>query len=129
MQKTNLIALAALSLALTAPLLPAFAQSAPPPTTAPAHGHRGGRLAKLADELALTDAQKTQLKPILQDARQQAKAIKDDTTLTPDARKAKMKDLQKSTRSQMLSILTPEQRAKLKSINQAKRQAKENAGA
>ena len=121
MQKPNFLLLTALSLALTAPLVPAFAQFAP------GHGQHSGRLKKLAAELNLTDAQKAQLQPILQSARQQAQAIKADTTLTTDARKAKLKDLQKSTRTQMMAILTPAQRVQLKAINKAKREAKKTA--
>jgi Spy/CpxP family protein refolding chaperone len=118
MQKPNIFVLAALSLALAAPLLSLPAQAA--------HGQRDGkRLQKLADELSLTDAQKAQMKPVLQNARQQAKAIKDDTTLSAEDRQAKMKVLRKSTRTQTMAILTPDQRAKLKSIRQAKREAKQ----
>jgi Spy/CpxP family protein refolding chaperone len=130
MQKPNLLALAALSLsifslALAAPLVPAFAQTTPPPPPMHSPHGGGGRLKKLADELGLTDAQKAQMKPILMSARQQAQAIKKDSTLTPDARTAKLKALRKSTRQQTMAVLTPDQRAKLKSIRQAKREAKE----
>ena len=126
MQKPNFLVLAALSLALTAPLLtPAFAQFA---HTAHAHGQRSGkRLKKLAAELNLTDAQKAQLKPILQSSRQQAEAIKNNATLSEAARKSQLKDLRKSNRSQMLTILTPAQRTQLKAMRQAKRQAKNGA--
>ena len=129
MQKPTLIALAALSLALAAPLAPSFAQTPPsaPPMHGP-HGGGGGRLKKLAAELNLTDAQKAQMKPILMSSRQQMRAIQADTTLTPDAKAAKLKGLRKSTRQQTMAVLTPDQRAKLKSIRQAKREAKEDNG-
>jgi Spy/CpxP family protein refolding chaperone len=121
MQKPNIFVLAALSLALAAPLLSLPAQAAHG-----AHGQREGkRLQKLAGELGLTDAQKAQMKPVLQNARQQAKAIKDDTTLSSADRQAKIKALRKSTRTQTMAILTPDQRATLKSIRQAKRAAKQ----
>jgi Spy/CpxP family protein refolding chaperone len=128
MQKPNFLILAALSLALTAPLAPAFAQFAP------GHAHAGarikkadGRLKKLGAEIALTDAQKAQLKPILQNGHQQAEAIKNDTSLSADARKAKLKDLKKSTRTQMMAVLTPTQRTQLKAVRKEKRQAKKGA--
>jgi Spy/CpxP family protein refolding chaperone len=115
--KTFTLALATLGLAVAAPT---FAQI--PTRTAPAQGHRhgGGRLQKLAAHLGLSDAQKAQLRPILQSARQQTKAIRADATLTPAARQAKMKDLHRSTRRQMLAILTPEQRQKLKTMRPGK---------
>ena len=124
MQKPTLILLAALSLALAAPLAPSFAQSAPPPLMHSPHGGGGGRLKKLASELNLTSAQKAQIKPILKSSRQQMRAIQADTTLTPDAKTAKLRALRKSTRQQTLAILTPDQRAKWKAIRQAKRKAK-----
>ena len=126
MQKPNLLTRAALSLALAAPLIPSFAQT--PPPAPPMHGpHGGGRLKKLAGELGLTDAQKAQMKPILMSSRQQMRAIQADTTLNPNAKMAKMKALRKSTRQQTMAILTPDQRAKLKSMRQAKRESKESA--
>ena len=125
MQKPNILVLAALSLALAAPLLSTPAQAAHG-----AHGQKAGkRLQKLADELNLTDAQKAQLKPVLQNARQQTKALKDDATLSPEDRQAKLKALRKSTRQQTMAVLSPDQQAKLKSIRKAKREAKQGAPA
>lgn len=76
-------------------------------------GHHGGKLAKMATKLGLTDAQKAQLKPMMKAQHQQAKAIKADTSLTPEARKSQLKALRQTTRSQMLPLLTPDQQAKL----------------
>ncbi len=120
MQKPTVLVLAALSLALAAPFISLPAQAA--------HGtHAGKRLQKLAGELGLTDAQKAQMKPILMGSRQQVRAIQADTTLTPDAKTAKLKALRKSTNRQTMAIMTPDQRAKLKAIRQAKREAKQGA--
>ena len=114
MKKPILAALAALTLSFAVVAAPHTAQAAP---GAPGH-HGGGKLKKLSNELELTDAQKAQLRPILMGAHQQAEAIKGDTTLTPEARKTKMRELGRSTRQQMQAILTPEQREKLKAIRQ-----------
>jgi Spy/CpxP family protein refolding chaperone len=114
MKKPILAALAALTLTFAVFTAPQVAQAAPG-----AHGnHGGGKLKKLSKELELTDSQKAQLRPILMGARQQAQAIKADTALTAEARKAKMHELGRSTRDQMQAILTPEQREKLKAIRQ-----------
>lgn len=102
MNKLIPAALLALSLALA----PTFAH-------AKAGAHHGGKLAKMAAKLDLTDAQKAQLQPIVKAQHQQAKAIKADTSLTPEARKSQLKALRQTTRSQMLPLLTPDQQAKL----------------
>jgi len=104
------IALATLALGFATVSVPLFAQ------VVPGQAHGGGRLRKLNNTLGLTNAQKTQIRPILKTARQQAQAIKADASLTPEAKKAKLKEIHQSTRQQMQAILTPEQAAKLKTI-------------
>ena len=133
MQK--MIALAALSLTLTAPLASAFAQAPPPPPMhgqfggpmRGPHGGGGGRMMKMADELGLTDAQKAQMKPVLMGSRQQMMALRANTTLPPAARMAKMEAMRKSMNTQMMAILTPAQRVKLKAMRQQQRSAKAGA--
>ena len=118
----RLLALAALALA--APVVPALAQAPPPPMMhgsmgGPMHGgygHGGGRMQHMADALGLTDAQKSKLMPIAMASRQQMQALFRNPKLTPAARMAKMQAIQKSNRAKMMSILTPAQRAKLKTI-------------
>jgi Spy/CpxP family protein refolding chaperone len=67
----------------------------------------------MAEKLGLTDDQKTQIKSIHQDAKTQAKAIKSDSTLTPDQKKAKLKDLHEQTKTKTDAILTPDQKQKM----------------
>jgi len=124
MKKLLPLTLAAAAFGLAAVTTPSSAQFAPGAHLSRAHGQGGKKMQKLAASLGLTDAQKAQLKPILQSAAQQAKAIKTDTSLTPQARQAKMKDLRKSTNQQMMAVLTPDQRQKLKAMRQQRRAAK-----
>lgn len=108
--------LAAVALSLTATV--ATSTLAEP---APGQGQtrvQGGGLKKLADYLNLTDTQKAQIKPIMQSTAQQAKAIKADTSLTPAAKKAKLQELRRTAWQQVLPILTPDQRTKLKALRQ-----------
>jgi protein CpxP len=70
------------------------------------------RLQHISSELNLTDDQKQKIQPILQSEFQQAKAVKDDTSLSPDQKKAKMQDIQDSAKSQIGPVLTPDQRTK-----------------
>src|SRR6185437_15711335 len=69
------------------------ASAAAPQTQKSERGERGE---KLAQELNLTPEQKADLKSIRENERQQAKAIKNDSSLTADQKKAKFKDLRKS---------------------------------
>jgi Spy/CpxP family protein refolding chaperone len=76
------------------------------------------KLQELSSELNLTDDQKTQLKGIVQDEVQQIKAVRDDSSLSPDQKKAKVTEIRQSHKSQMSSILTPEQQKKLETIKE-----------
>lgn len=107
-------------------LAAAFAVPQPAQAASGAHGAKapGMRMKKMADALGLTEAQKAQMKPILLSARQQAMALRADTTLMPQVRQAKMKDLRKSTRQQMMAVLTPAQREKMKVLRSQQRAAK-----
>jgi len=116
------LTLAAITLGLAASLVvPNPTQAAPGahPAKAP-----GARMQKMADALGLSDAQKAQMKPIRQNAMQQMRALQVDTKLTPQAKMDKMKDIGKSVNKQMMAILTPAQREKLKAMRQQQRAAK-----
>jgi len=75
-------------------------------------------MAMLAEKLGLTDAQKAQFKQINKDTRKQGMAIRQDSSLTDDQKKRKMQDLRKESHKQMFSVLTPEQKEKLKQMRE-----------
>jgi len=77
------------------------------------------KLQKLASDLNLTDDQKTQLKPILQGEVQQLKAVHSDASLSDEQKGAKMKEIHEGAKSQINSILTPEQQQKLAAMKEA----------
>jgi len=77
------------------------------------------KLQKLSSELNLTEDQKTQLKPVLQGEVKQLKAVHDDTSLSPDQKEAKMKEIHAGAKGQIGSILTPEQQQKLAAMKEA----------
>ena len=84
--------------------------------------HQGmGQLKKLADYLGLTSDQRAQIKTIMQNTAQQVRAVRSDTSLTPDQKTAKIKDIRKDSRKQIMAILKPEQKAKLKQLRQQQR--------
>ncbi|MDQ2686663.1 MAG: hypothetical protein M3Y28_02225 [Armatimonadota bacterium] len=112
MRKLIIAALAALVIGSTLTLAPPSLAGAK--KAGAQAGHQGGkRLAKMADTLGLTDAQKAQLKPMLADAAKQTRAVRQNKSLTPEAQKAQLKAIRKTTKQKIASVLTPEQKAKL----------------
>ncbi|HWC18694.1 MAG TPA: hypothetical protein VG498_16910 [Terriglobales bacterium] len=89
-------------------------------TSQAAENKRGERGQKFAEALNLTDQQKADLKSLRENERQQAQAIKNDTSLTPEQKKAKFKELRKSSREQMMAKLTPEQQQKFKEMQKGR---------
>jgi Spy/CpxP family protein refolding chaperone len=113
------ISVALLSIFLAAAMA---AQTAPAPsdnTTAAPHQmmprHNGG-FERMAQQLNLTDQQKTQIQGFTQAGRQQAQSIKQDTSLTPEQKRDKFRQLRASTRQQVLGVLTPEQQEQMKQL-------------
>lgn len=82
-------------------------------------------LDKLAKELNLTDAQKAQIKPILESEKSQIKSVRADKSLTKDQQKQKLVAVMKDSHAQILSILTPAQREQLKDIRAKAREKRE----
>ena len=80
------------------------------------------KLQRLSSELNLTEDQKAKIKPILQNQVAQAKTVQDDTSLSTDAKQAKMKEIKASTTQQMNEILTPDQQQKLAAMKAEKNQ-------
>ncbi len=74
------------------------------------------RLKQLSEALGITDEQKTQIKPILEEEIAALKAIFDDKSLEREARREKMKAVRDSAASKIEAILTPEQKAKFEKI-------------
>jgi Spy/CpxP family protein refolding chaperone len=77
------------------------------------------KLQELSSELNLTDDQKTQLKPVLQGEFKQLKAVNDDASLSADQKQSKMTEIHEGAKSQINSILTPEQQKKLAEMKES----------
>ncbi len=71
------------------------------------------RLERLADKLNLTPAQKARIKPILQNAAAQLKALRANTSLTDEQRMAQRKQIRRQSMAQIRPLLTPAQQAQL----------------
>lgn len=87
----------------------------------------------MMNELNLTPDQKSKMKAIHESAKEQRNAIKSDSTLTQDEKRAKMKDFQKSQSQKINSILTPDQQAKrnayMKNMKQQRKGQHKKSGA
>jgi periplasmic protein CpxP/Spy len=82
-------------------------------------------MAMLAEKLGLTDAQKAQFQQISRDMRKQGMTIRQDSSLTDDQKKQKMQELRKQSHQQMFSVLTPEQKEKLKQMREEHKKEQE----
>jgi Spy/CpxP family protein refolding chaperone len=101
--------------ALAVPLALAKSQDAPAPqATGKEMGMRGG-LQAAVESLNLTDDQKAKVKDIFADAKAKHQAVANDTSLTDDQKKAKLKELHESTIAKVNGVLTPDQQTELKS--------------
>jgi len=79
-------------------------------------GGPGDRLKMMSEALALTDAQKEKIKPIIADEAAALKALRDDTSVTEDARRGKMRDIRQAHAAKIRAVLTPQQQAKFDDI-------------
>ena len=80
----------------------------------------------LSKELNLTDGQKAKVKPILEEQMTQMKAVREDTTLSQDQKREKMKQIHETTHSQINEILTPEQQKKFAELKEQHKGSKES---
>jgi len=108
----------------------AFGQSAPDAQgTQEGHGEGRGRgrgagmmnpdaqLEHMSTELNLTDAQKTKIKPILEDTSKQMQQLRQDSSLSEQDRRAKMQEIHQNAMSQVRPILNADQQKKLESMH------------
>ncbi len=70
----------------------------------------------MMDQLNLTPDQKSQMKTLHENMKQQREAITNDASLTADQKKEKMKELHKSQSDKVNAILTPGQQEKMKEL-------------
>jgi len=129
-----LLSVIALAVVAAAPVLRAEDAPAAPPAPSPAGGSdhkgpRGDRLKELSDKLGLTDDQKAKIKPILLDEAQAIKALREDTSVDKEARRAKIMEIHKAHVDQINAILTPEQQAKFKAGREQHKKAQQPAPA
>jgi Spy/CpxP family protein refolding chaperone len=105
----GMVAAMAVPLALAKPQDPSAPQA-----SGKEMGMRGG-LQAAVESLNLTDDQKAKVKDIFTDAKTKRQAVSNDTSLSDDQKKAKLKELHEGTMAKLNAVLTPDQQTELKS--------------
>jgi hypothetical protein len=77
--------------------------------------------------LQLTDAQKAQLQPIIQEEMSQIEAVRNDGTLTMDQKVEKVRQIKQTEFPKIQAVLTPEQQKKLADMQERARQQQQGA--
>ena len=70
------------------------------------------QLEHLSKALNLTDDQKGQIKPILEDRQKQMESIRSDSSLSPEDRRSKMRSVMEESNTKLRAVLTDEQKPK-----------------
>jgi hypothetical protein len=78
--------------------------------------------------LNLTDDQKTEIKSIRADSKQQMVAMDKDTSLSDEQKQRKAKQIKMATRKQVWGVLTPEQQKAWAEETRERREAKHQTG-
>lgn len=127
---------ALLGLALTvASYVPvAFAQDDGAPTNsnnASTSQHRAPdpqkQAARLAKRLELSDDQTSKITAILQNRQQQLASVRNDGSLAPQDRRAKIRSIQHDTDAQINALLTPAQQTQYATLKQNVKERRQNA--
>jgi Spy/CpxP family protein refolding chaperone len=117
MRKVTLLLLTLISVLAVWSIQPALAQDTgkgiKPGVLAQRRLHRWNAMAKW---LQLTDEQKARIKSIVDNAREQARKIRSDASLTREQKHKQLLELRKNTRQEIGSVLTPEQREKMRKL-------------
>jgi Spy/CpxP family protein refolding chaperone len=87
-----------------------------------AQGKKMTPLQEMLGQLNLSEEQKKKIEPVLAKQAEAQKALRADTTLAEDARKAKNQEISKATNTALREILTSEQWEKLKELRKARAQ-------
>jgi len=96
------------------------------------HRQQQRRLAMLAQKLNLTDDQKRQWLQIQRDSAQKVRAARMDQSLREEQMQAKLKEIHRQQREQIMALLTPEQQQELKNFweeQRQKQQSEQSSGA
>jgi periplasmic protein CpxP/Spy len=102
----------------------AYSQEGPPPGGPVGHGgfrqppSAEEQTARLTKALTLTEEQQGKVKGILEEQHQQMGKLREDTSVAPEDRFGKMRELREKAHSQIKAVLTDEQKKKFEEMEQ-----------
>ena len=129
--KKNLVRFLVVAFAFAALSLPALAQNAPAGATAEGQGMHHGmpsveeRVQHLTKALNLGADQQTKVKSIFENQRNQMMALKQDTSMSQQDRRAKFQQIHQDTQQKIHDVLNDDQKAK---FDQMQARRKEHMG-
>ena len=74
---------------------------------------RGHMMERMAQELNLSSSQKTRLQNIMKESRERGRKIRENTSLSQDQKRTKMRENRMATKKRMDAVLTSDQKKKL----------------
>jgi protein CpxP len=123
--RSSFLSLLALSSVLSSAVIaaPAGGPAKKPGMGGPhAGGQRGNRMMeRMAKDLGITDAQKSKIMAMMKGQMPKYRAIREDASLTPDQKRAKIKGIREANDKKVMAILTPEQRKKFAAMMKDRR--------
>jgi Spy/CpxP family protein refolding chaperone len=108
--------------------MPMLAQDAAPAGQMGPRGGGAGQLEMLTKRLDLTADQQAKVKTIQEDSGKQMMALRNDTTMSQDDKRAKMMDLRKSSSDKIRAILTDDQKTKYDALQAEMRERMKERG-
>jgi Spy/CpxP family protein refolding chaperone len=111
-------------------------QQGPPPdgqTQGPMQGGARGmdperRVEMLQRRLNLNDSQTAQVRQIFKESQAQMEALRSNTSLAPEDRRAQMMTLRQGEQARIRAVLTPDQQAKFDAMQQRMRERQADGG-
>jgi protein CpxP len=127
---------ASLTLALAGTLAPAQSTPTNPDTTTQNGYHRHHHAPdphreaqRVGQRLGLSADQTAKLEPIFADSQQKIAALRSDTSLSPDQMRQQFRAVHETTKTQLASVLTPDQMQQLRNMRHGHGRARQQQSA
>jgi Spy/CpxP family protein refolding chaperone len=86
------------------------------------------RIEMMSENLNLTEQQKKDIKPIIENEMKEMRTVREDSSLTPEQRREKTKAIRQTTKEAINKILTPDQQKKYAEMEENRQKMAERRG-